>query len=117
MANPGNCKSIRRGFTKNNAQPGDAVIAWFKPLDESFDGPDYTNIGSPVSSNTPANWANGGSTPNDLTVAPGSLSYLGLAASAGNSVTNGDANLARPVPIHRPRCDQLPAPLLQTPLP
>jgi hypothetical protein len=29
--------------TKNNGQPGDVIIAWFKPLDESFDGPDYTN--------------------------------------------------------------------------
>jgi len=35
----------------------------------------YTNIGSPVSSNTPANWAYGGSNPNDLNVAPGSLSF------------------------------------------
>ena len=29
--------------TKNNGQPGDAIISWFKPLDESFDGPNYTN--------------------------------------------------------------------------
>jgi hypothetical protein len=29
--------------TKNNGQPGDVIIAWFKPLDESFDGPAYTN--------------------------------------------------------------------------
>ena len=29
--------------TKNNGQPGDVIIAWFKLLDESFDGPDYTN--------------------------------------------------------------------------
>jgi hypothetical protein len=28
---------------KNNGLPGDAFIAWFKPLDESFDGPNYTN--------------------------------------------------------------------------
>jgi len=28
---------------KNNGLPGDAFIAWFKPLDESFDGPSYTN--------------------------------------------------------------------------
>jgi hypothetical protein len=29
--------------TKNNGQPGDVIISWFKPLDESFDGPDHTN--------------------------------------------------------------------------
>jgi hypothetical protein len=29
--------------TKNNGQPGDVVLSWFKPLDESFDGPNYTN--------------------------------------------------------------------------
>jgi hypothetical protein len=29
--------------TKNSGQPGDVIISWFKPLDESFDGPDYTN--------------------------------------------------------------------------
>jgi hypothetical protein len=53
----------------------------------------YTNISSPVSSNTPANWAYGGSNPNDLNVAPGNLSYPGLAASIGNSVTNGGVGL------------------------
>lgn len=29
--------------TKNNSQPGDVIIAWFKPLDESFDGPSHSN--------------------------------------------------------------------------
>lgn len=29
--------------TKNNGQPGDVIIAWFKLLDEAFDGPDDTN--------------------------------------------------------------------------
>jgi hypothetical protein len=28
---------------KNNSQPGDVILAWFKPLDESFDGSGYTN--------------------------------------------------------------------------
>jgi hypothetical protein len=28
---------------KNNGLPGDAFVAWFRPLDESFDGPNYTN--------------------------------------------------------------------------
>lgn len=29
--------------TKNNGQPGDVIISWFKPLDESFDGVEHTN--------------------------------------------------------------------------
>jgi hypothetical protein len=29
--------------TKNNGNPGDVIIAWFKALDESFDGTNYTN--------------------------------------------------------------------------
>jgi hypothetical protein len=53
----------------------------------------YANIGAPVSSNTPANWTFNGSGGNDLSVASGSLSYPGLAASIGNSVTNGGAGL------------------------
>lgn len=28
---------------KNNGLPGEAFIAWFKPLDDSFDGPAFTN--------------------------------------------------------------------------
>jgi hypothetical protein len=28
---------------KNSGLPGDVIIAWFTPLDESFDGPNYTN--------------------------------------------------------------------------
>jgi gamma-glutamyltranspeptidase len=54
---------------------------------------DYANIGGPVSSNTPANWTYGGSGANDLSVVSSSLSYPGLAASVGNSVTNGGAGL------------------------
>lgn len=54
---------------------------------------DYSNIGGPVSSNTPANWAYGGSNPNDFNVAGGNLSYPGLASSVGNSGTNGGAGL------------------------
>ena len=34
MANKGN---------KNNGQPGDVILAWFKPLDESFDGAEFNN--------------------------------------------------------------------------
>lgn len=29
--------------SKNNGLPGDVFIAWFRPLDESFDGPTYSN--------------------------------------------------------------------------
>jgi gamma-glutamyltranspeptidase/glutathione hydrolase len=61
---------------------------WF--LYEPFN---YTNIGGPVSSNTPANWTYGGSGANDLNVTSGNLSYSGLAASIGNSVTNGGPGL------------------------
>jgi hypothetical protein len=28
---------------KNNGLPGEVIVAWFRPLDESFDGPTYTN--------------------------------------------------------------------------
>ncbi len=54
---------------------------------------DYVNIGSPVSSNTPANWTYGGSGANDSSLVSGNLSYPGLADSIGNSVTNGGAGL------------------------
>jgi hypothetical protein len=54
---------------------------------------DYPNIGSPVSSNTPANWGYGGGGANDLNVSDGNLWYPGLAQPVGNSVTNGGAGL------------------------
>jgi hypothetical protein len=53
----------------------------------------YTNIGGAVSSNTPANWAAGGTGANDLSVVAGNLSWPGLAPSIGNSVTNGGVGL------------------------
>jgi hypothetical protein len=53
----------------------------------------YTNLGSPVSSNTPANWTYNGSGGNDLNLEIGNLSYSGLAASVGNSATNGGDGL------------------------
>ena len=65
-------------------QPGHITL--YEPFD-------YSNVGGPVSSNTPANWTYGGSPPNDLSVVNGSLSYPGLATSVGNSVTNGGAGL------------------------
>jgi hypothetical protein len=55
----------------------------------------YSNIGSPVSSNTPVNWAyNTGTATNDTMVSSGNLSYSGLADSTGNSITNGGVGLA-----------------------
>jgi hypothetical protein len=54
---------------------------------------DYANVEAAVSLNTPANWASNGSGANDLNVTGGNLSYTGLAASVGNSVTNGGAGL------------------------
>ncbi len=54
---------------------------------------DYSNLGGPVSSNTPSNWAYGGTGANDLNVTGGNLAYPGLAASLGNSVTNGGTGL------------------------
>jgi hypothetical protein len=42
-----------------------------------------------VNSNTPANWALNGGSPNDLNVTAGNLSYASLPESIGNSVTNG----------------------------
>jgi hypothetical protein len=35
--------TITNKGTKNDGLPGDVILAWFKPLDESFDGPQYTN--------------------------------------------------------------------------
>ena len=54
---------------------------------------DYSNVGAPVSSNTPANWAYGGTGTNDTLVRSGSLSYPGLLTSVGNSITNGGVGL------------------------
>ena len=53
----------------------------------------YSNVGSPVSSNTPTNWTFGGGGANDLSVVGSNLSWAGLAASIGNSVTNGGTGL------------------------
>ena len=70
----------------NNSQPPTNSLSLYEPFD-------YSNVGSPVSSNTPANWTYNGSGGNDLNVTSGSLSYPGLPASLGNSVTNGGPGL------------------------
>jgi hypothetical protein len=35
--------SVTNLGTKNNGNAGDVIVSWFKPLDESFDGPAHTN--------------------------------------------------------------------------
>ncbi|HEX4588363.1 MAG TPA: PEP-CTERM sorting domain-containing protein [Gemmataceae bacterium] len=35
--------TVTNNGAKNGGQKGDAIVSWFKPLDESFDGPNYTN--------------------------------------------------------------------------
>jgi hypothetical protein len=32
-----------KAAVKNNGLPGEVILSWFTPLDESFDGPNYTN--------------------------------------------------------------------------
>lgn len=100
------------GYTRTNVQPGDAgnytfvasnsfgcvtsAVATLTVTTNSlllYEPFNYTNLGGPVSSNTPANWSYGGSQPNDLSVVAGNLSFPGLAWSVGNSVTNGGAGL------------------------
>ena len=49
----------------------------------------YTNVGGPVSSNTPNQWGFCCGGPDDSMVAPGSLTYSGWPSSLGNSFTNG----------------------------
>jgi hypothetical protein len=95
-----------RIVTANNGQFSD----WFAPFDVHvyrfaltnitqtneamfYEPFDYSNIGGPVTSNSPANWDLNGGGPNDLNVTVGSLSYAGLPASIGNSVTNGGTGL------------------------
>ncbi len=100
-------------FTRTNVQPGHAgnytvvitnlygsVTSAAASLTVISNSPlflyepfNYTNIGGPVSSNSPANWAYGGSGANDLSVVAGSLNYPGLMPAIGNSVTNGGIGL------------------------
>lgn len=75
--------SISATLTVN--PPADQLILY-----EPFD---YSNVGGPVSNNTPANWATNGAGADDTQVVQGSLSYNGLAGSVGNSAANGGAGL------------------------
>ena len=81
------------GFTSVTSAPPASLIVTSPPSSQLvlYEPFDYPNIGGPVSSNTPANWTYGGGGANDLNVTSGSLSYAGLVASVGNSVTNGGA--------------------------
>ena len=35
--------TVANNGAKNGGQPGDVIVSWFKVLDESFDGPNFTN--------------------------------------------------------------------------
>jgi hypothetical protein len=85
---------VSGGGSVTSAPPAILTLVTNLPAQPFFYEPfDYVDIGKPVSSNTPANWALGGTGTNDLNVASGSLSYPGLTASLGNSVTNGGIGL------------------------
>ncbi|MDW8309309.1 MAG: hypothetical protein RMK20_08040 [Verrucomicrobiales bacterium] len=71
----------------NPVPPSSGALVLYEPFN-------YSNLGGPVTSNNPTLWTYGGSGANDLSVVAGSLSYPGLAAPVGNSVTNGGAGLA-----------------------
>jgi hypothetical protein len=82
------------GFTSVTSAPAALTLLTPQPNQLIFYEPfDYWNIGSPVSSNMPANWTYNGNPPNDLSVVSGNLAYAGLAVSVGNSVTNGGFGL------------------------
>jgi hypothetical protein len=38
-----NTWTVANKGTKNNGQPGDVIVSWFNVMDESFDGPTYSN--------------------------------------------------------------------------
>jgi hypothetical protein len=86
---------IVTGYNSITSSPPASLGVMLNPTNQLYfyEPFSYTNIGSPVSSNTPSNWTYGGTGTNDLKVTPGSLSYYGLPASVGNSVTNGGVGL------------------------
>lgn len=69
-----------------NVLPYTGTLLLYEPFD-------YSQVGGTVSTNTSANWATGGTGANDTRIAPGSLSWPGLASPIGNSLTNGAAGL------------------------
>jgi len=54
---------------------------------------DYSNVGGPVTDNTPGNWVTNNTGANDSLVTANSLVYPGLENSIGNSMTNGGAGI------------------------
>lgn len=78
------------GFGSATSAPPASLTVVTQPL-LLYEPFNYTNVGSPVTSNTPANWDLNGSGADDLKVTDGSLAYSALAVSMGNSVTNGGA--------------------------
>ena len=80
---------VSNAFGMVTSTPAALTLAVSTPL--LYEPFDYSNIGSPVTENTSTNWTYGGSGGNDFMVAGGNLSYTGLAASIGNSATNGGA--------------------------
>jgi hypothetical protein len=93
LSDAGSYEVVVTGGGSVTSAPPAVLAVTNKPALLLYEPFNYPNIGSPVSSNAPANWAYGGSLPNDLNVAPGSLSYPGLAPGLGNSVTNGGNGL------------------------
>jgi hypothetical protein len=86
-ADAGSYDVVVSGFGSVTSSPAILVVTNSPlPFYEPFD---YPNVGSPVNSNSPGLWMFNGGAPNDLNVEAGSLSCPGLAASIGNSVTNG----------------------------
>jgi hypothetical protein len=81
------------GYTSVTSAAATLAVVTQAPQLILYEPFDYTNIGSPVSDNTPGNWTFGGTGANDLSVIAGNLFRAGLAQPLGNSVTNGGAGL------------------------
>src|SRR2546430_17717266 len=92
-ADAANYDVVVSGFTSVTSAPLASLTVIPYPTNQLtlYEPFDYPNVGGPVSSNTPANWAYGGSGANDLSIVAANLSYPGLAPSVGNSVTNAAA--------------------------
>ena len=86
---------IVTGFASVTSAPAATLTVLVNPTNQLFlyEPFDYPNIGGAVSSNTPSNWSYGGTGSNDLKMTTGNLSYPGLPAPTGNSVTNGGPGL------------------------
>ncbi|MGZ4965335.1 MAG: hypothetical protein ACXWC8_22495, partial [Limisphaerales bacterium] len=82
------------GYTNAISDPATLTVVPFSGTLLLYEPFDYTNVAGLVTANTTNNWVTGGSGANDTRVAQGSLSWPGLAAPLGNSVTNGGAGLA-----------------------